>query len=164
MTTTAQNQIIADKAFTVDLHIRQLKKVSNQTHLELARLLKEVRDNKYYEVLGEATFESYIARPELGFSKSSVYRFIGIYETYIEKLKVPHEVIETMDYNKLDIIRPYIKEDNKDEMLSLATGNSRSDLNKSLVEMKLKSEPIVEEHLIKCPVCGFLFSKEDIHG
>ena len=63
-----------DQAFMNDLHIKQLRRGVQENFLELARLLKESRDERYFERLDYSTFESYIASPELSFERRTVYR------------------------------------------------------------------------------------------
>ena len=71
-----------DQAFMNDLHIKQLRRGVQENFLELARLLKESRDERYFERLDYSTFESYIASPELSFERRTVYRLFAIYEGF----------------------------------------------------------------------------------
>ena len=131
-----------DYVFQVDVEVKQLKKDINGGFLELAKRLKEIRDNKYYIQLDYDTFEAYIAQPELGFDRTSVYRFISIYEKFVIELKVPHEGLLSLDYNKLDMLIPHITEENKEELLNKAQTLSRSDLREEMQLLKVPTKII----------------------
>ena len=105
-----------------------LKRSLNGGFLELARLLKENKDDKLYKVLGYETFEAYLATPELALSRSHVYTLIQIYEKLVVELKVqPAELVDT-EWSKLQIVLPQINENNKEDLLDKARSLSRSDL------------------------------------
>lgn len=144
------NKLQSDKAFTIDLHLRQLKVETNKNFLLMAKLLKQVRDERLWKDLDYESFESYIAQPELGFDRTSVYRFIGIHEKFVDELKVPPVELQRYDYSKLDVIKPHVTEKNKDKLLELVESNSRSDLRESLIEMKL----IKSKEYQRCTICG----------
>ena len=141
---------VADRAFITDLHLRQLKVETNKNFLLMAKLLKQIRDEKFWQILEYESFESYIAQPELGFDRTSVYRFIGIHEKFIDELNVPPVELSKYDYSKLDLIKPHITKENQEELLSLASGNSKSDLRESLIERKL----VETKQIHRCSICG----------
>lgn len=124
-----------------------LKRSLNGGFLEIGRLLKENKDNRFYEVLGHETFESYISSPELSMSRSAVYTLIQIYEKLVLKLNIPAEELMDTDWTKLQKILPSINEDNKQDLLSKAKVLSRSDL-----AIVVSDEP--EQEYCKCPTCG----------
>jgi N6-adenosine-specific RNA methylase IME4 len=132
------NSIQSNDAFSVDKEIKILKKGINGGFIELAKRLKQVKDNSLYKELDYDTFESYIAQPELGFQRSSVYLLIQIYEKLVLELNVQPAGLALIEWTKLAEIVPYINEKNKEELLSKATELSRSDLRE---EVKLLKSP-----------------------
>lgn len=146
----------ADYAHKIDQHIKNLRYSIDNSFLDLAKALKEVRDKKLYEALNIDTFEGYIAQPELAFDRASVYRFIQIYEFYIEKKNVaPGRLLEA-GWTKLGRIIPYTNEANYEVMLEKATTLSRSDLDADLVENGYitKKEPEQARFVeVDCPKC-----------
>ena len=57
-----ENVDIAEIAWGNDQRIKELKKKINHAFLAFAKLLYENKENKFYEILGYETFESYIAQ------------------------------------------------------------------------------------------------------
>jgi len=148
------NEIIsADHAHKIDQRIKNLRYSIDNSFLDLAKALKEVKENKLYTLLDYKTFESYIAQPELAFDRASVYRFIQIYDKFIGEYNVaPGRLLEA-GWAKLKTVIPHVNEHNYNVMLEKATTLSRSDLDKDLVEQGfiVKSEPSPE--FTDCPFC-----------
>ncbi len=148
------NSIVsADYAHKIDQKIKNLRYSVDNSFLDLTKSLKEVRDKKLYEILGMTTFESYIAQPEIALDRGNVYKFIAIYETYIETYGVAPERLLEAGWSKLSKTIPYTNEHNYEAMLEKATTLSRSDLDKDLVEQGFVThkEPEVIYH--QCPYC-----------
>lgn len=66
-------------------------------------------------------------------SRRTAFVIIGIYEKYELELKVHHDALPG-DWNKLEIIRPVISQENAEEWLIKAKALSRSDLRKEVKE------------------------------
>jgi len=149
------NKLTVAKAFKIDQEIKQLKVRVNSGFLDLARLLKDIKDDKLYESLGYETFESYIAQPELGFDRSSVYRFIQIYDKFVIELGVAPGRLVLTDWTKLRTILPCVNKSNVKELLAKAESLSRSDLRLEILEERVKLLP---------PVDDAKFKNQVIHG
>lgn len=126
----------ANQAYENDKGIKDLKKSINGGFLELARLLYENKLNQYHSELGYDSFESYLAQPELGFDRTSIFRLIRIYETLILKYKVPPAELLGTDYTKLDQILPILTDSNLTEWVDKAKELSRSDLQAEIKETR----------------------------
>lgn len=148
-----KNVQVADYAHKIDQRIKNLRYSIDNSFLELAKSLKEVRDKKLYKQLNIETFESYIAQPELAFERRSVYNFIEIYEQFIEGYNVHPDALLEAGWTKLAKVLPYTNENNYSVMLEKASTLSRSDLDKDLVEQGFITRKEVEPQFVQCPFC-----------
>lgn len=129
------DKTIYDKAFMCYTEIRQRRHEVQMHFLELGRLFKEARDNRYYKMLDYHTFEAFCASPELAFRRSTVYGLIRIYELYVVKLQAGTELLAQIGQAKLTMINPVV-EQAPDEWLWKAKEMSRSDLREELAGCK----------------------------
>jgi len=147
-----QNLTKVNIAYKVDVQLKEIKRVVNSNFLMIAEKLKSIKDNKYYKVLGYDTFESYIAQPELAFSRSSVYRLIQIYKKFVLENNVAPERLSEIEWTKLAVVTPHVNKDNMENLLHDAKELSRSDLKQKIKDpVRLK----VERKYITCPKCGY---------
>jgi len=100
-------------AFEVHQNILSLKKQMGIAFVELGRLLKKVRDENYFQVLGYDSFQSYVINSELGFKRRTAYYYIEIYEWYVEKLSYTVLALAEIGQDKLLRALPMIKEEYK---------------------------------------------------
>ena len=156
----------SDKAFELHKRIVGLKNQIMENFLELAANLRVMKKHRVYETLGYDTFEAYLGSPELGFSRSTVYRLIEIYGTFCEKYNVAPGRLQGIHWTKLREILPVVDENNYEQWLSKAEGLSRSDLIIEVGEVK-QAEPTslsegrdeklmeveVADDKVKCPYC-----------
>jgi len=121
-------------AFQLDLLIRQMKAKAEQLYLDMGASLYIMDKDRLYLQLGYETFRAYLANPEISLPKTTAYRMIRNYETYILQLGVPTLGLLKVGETKLEIMRPYIDEGNKDELISIGQSLSISDLIDELSE------------------------------
>ena len=88
-------------AFEVHQDILTLKKQMGMAFIEMGRLLKEIRDEGYYQVLNYDTFTSYVINSELGFKRRTAYYYIEIYEWFVQKLGYDMQAVAQIGYDKL---------------------------------------------------------------
>src|SRR4030066_1851451 len=119
--------IVATTAYEVNSEVIACRMNIEANFLRLARLLKQVRDEKLYRALDHLTFESYLGDPEIGIKRSSAYKLITEYERYVLRLGVPETRLIGIGSKKLSIIGPVVERD-KDEWLDRAEALSSSDL------------------------------------
>ena len=115
------------RAYELDVGIQQLKSVVARGFITLGEYLKEMRDGELYYHLDCESFEEYIARPEIGFKRASVYNFIRFYELYILKLGMEPHLLSSIGHGRLLTIAPVVEENPK-EWISMAQTLSMSDL------------------------------------
>ena len=99
--------------------------------ITLARLLTENLENAYWKMLGHDSFESFIASPEIGFSRSKVYGLIQIYRLYVKQLNVSSSDLVEVGTTNLLLIAPVVERD-KDGWIAKAKTLSKSDLKAEL--------------------------------
>lgn len=124
-----------NSAFELDLLIRQLKNRAEGLSLDMGAALYEMESKKQYIELGYPTFESYLGSPEISMGRSTAYRLMANYKTFILDLQCPTgETLLKVGEAKLELIRPYVNENNKEELLAMGTSLSKSDLKIELAE------------------------------
>ena len=108
-------------AFQTHQDILTLKKEMGMAFVKLGMLLKQVRDQNYFEVLGYDNFTSYVINSELGFSRRTAYNYIEIYEWYVEKFKYDMEYLAEVGQDKLMRLLIIIKKESpgKEKLESL---------------------------------------------
>ena len=97
------------EAYQVHQSVLELKRQMGIAFVEMGRLLKVVRDNKYYEVLGYDTFTSYVINSELGFKRRTAYYYVEIYEMFIEELGYKVQAVAQIGYDKLCKALPIVR-------------------------------------------------------
>ena len=101
--------LLGEGAFEVHQIILSLKQQMGMAFLEMGKLLKKVRDEGYFTVLGYDSLPSYIINSELGFKTRTAYYYIEIYEWYIEKLSYERQYLADLGQDKLMRLLPTIK-------------------------------------------------------
>lgn len=155
-------------AFEIHQNILALKKQMGMAFVELGRLLKKIRDEGYYQVLGYDSFQSYVINSELGFKRRTAYYYIEIYEWYVEKLAYNAQFLAEVGQDKLLRVLPIIKKEY--EQLELKGIRKRTEELMSEVqelrpvdfEKKYKDEQKQEGHedylappeYLRCDKCG----------
>lgn len=114
------NKLTKGNARQVHGEILMLKKQMGLAFLNMGKLLKIIRDNKFYKPLGYDNFTSYVINSELGFKRSTAYYYIEIFEFFAQKLKWKQEKIVEMGYDKLVRLMPVIKK-NPEKVEELVT-------------------------------------------
>lgn len=100
--------------------------------LSIGEGLYWIREMDGYHELGYDSFTAYLGSPDVGMSRQYAYSFMKVYETFGLQLPCSPERLEPIGVNKLYMIADHVDEDNVDEMLAMAEGNSMSDLDKYL--------------------------------
>lgn len=115
-----QSQITAGEgkgAFEIHQNILVLKRTMGIAFVELGRLLKMVRDEDYYQVLGYDSFQSYVINSELGFKRRTAYYYIEIYEWFVNRLGFTPDYVGEIGQDKLlrvlDILKREFDESSK---------------------------------------------------
>ena len=111
--------------------------------LDLGRYLQVMHSNRLWTHLGHESFAEYLGTPEVSMRRSTAYRTMGIYATYIERLKVSPEAIADIDIAKLDMVRSVLTEENYDEWEGKMRTLSRSDLRRDVAAARLARRGLV---------------------
>ena len=72
----------AELAWRVEREVIDIKEVSTANILGLGQRFKRIRDDKLYVLLGEDSFTDWLAKPELGYSRTTAYNYIDIFEEF----------------------------------------------------------------------------------
>ncbi len=132
-------------------NILKLRYGLGMAFLALGEQCKEILEGKLYLELGSETFGEYLAT--VGLDRSTVYRCIDIFETFIVKYGIEQENLAQIGYSKLADITPHVNDENYAEWISKAESLSRSDL---IEELRAEKEPKLEcEHVWEsAQICG----------
>jgi len=127
-----------DRAFAMYNEIKQRRHETSLTFLRLGELFRTIRDEELYTFFSCDSFEEFMALPDLGFARSTVFLFIEAFEVYVEKLGFDKESIAEVEISKLQIITPIVRErpEEAGEWLLKARELSRSDLKDEVREAR----------------------------
>jgi len=143
-----QKSELAHKYFT---NLKQLVKQQSVLFLDTGRILKVIRDEKYYEHLDYESWTAFLGDNQIGIGQSTAYAYIGIYEEFVMKYGFSFEILSEVPWYKLQYILPSVRR-SKDitevkEYFDKAKSLSRSDL---AIEVNEKvEEGVVTTKLVK---------------
>jgi N6-adenosine-specific RNA methylase IME4 len=129
-----------DEAHANYTYIVSLKKNINSSFWQLVAELKKCRDNRYWEVLGNESWDAYLAQPEIDLAGGTVDNYITVYNAFEEKNLLTHALVE-LSIGKLQAITPYLTAENAEELLLKAKTLSRSDLRDEMRELAFPTTP-----------------------
>lgn len=129
----------AEYAFQLEHELRDVKVQLGTGFIEMGRILKDVRDNKYYVELGYETITEWFSSPDISLSPSWAWNFIAIYETFILKHQIPLKDLAGIDYTKLQNIVSVVNDDPKKihDWIDKARELRRIDLKREVQEYKV---------------------------
>lgn len=132
----------ATKAFELEEKLKDTKQNLGSGFLEIGRILKEVRDNRYYVELGYESITEWFSSSDVSISPAWAWHFISIYETFVLEHKVPIKNLADIDYSKLQDIVAVVHDnpDELDEWLEKARNLRRIDLKRELQEYKVSQK------------------------
>jgi hypothetical protein len=135
-----------------------LKKKQGELALEFGMTLKEIRDKKLYQHMGEGGFDNFyqfLASPEISLNPNTALMYIRVYEFYIEKLKIPKEKLTEIPVNRLNQLKSGLENKSKDEIeewIEKARVLGRKDFEKEMEEARMKKEDDIKIKI--CKKCG----------
>jgi predicted nuclease of restriction endonuclease-like RecB superfamily len=100
----------------------------HKNFIDLAILLKVMRDKELYRDLDYESFDEYCSIPEIDLSRSQVFKLISVYERWIERYGHKEEEIQDISIEKLYIASSQANDENQEEWLEKARTLSRDDL------------------------------------
>jgi len=124
----------ANRAYEVHEELSKLR-VSALLHFyRLGELVREVRDNRYWEILGHDSFDAYLADPDVAIPVSTAYHAIGVVETFPRYKEIEGLTVR----NAIAILSPIKQKGAKKErLIEMARSLSASDLQHELVNRQL---------------------------
>ncbi len=141
-----------DHARKLTLRLIEIKRGVSQNYIEAGKIFKEIRDNRFWELEGAESFNSYIA--EIGYDRTSAFKMIQVFENFIEGKSVESiQQLSDVGWAKLSKVAPHVDENNYKYMLELVEGNSLSDIDKELVRQHYITKKEGETEFVECPYC-----------
>lgn len=101
-------KILAAEAVKLRDRIIKLKEDVATSSFELGMILKRVKDEKLYRALDHDTFNEFLGDPQYGMARSTAYLFMGLYERYVDRLKIPNEKLVAIGTTRLQLIGPVV--------------------------------------------------------
>ncbi len=90
---------------------------------KLGEALAKMQDSRAYTALGFATFEEYLAGPEVTIHRATAYQFVRVYRTYHHVVLGRHW--ETIDVRKLDILSRLLEPETDPERIEALVEQAR---------------------------------------
>jgi len=100
-----------ETAFELHQKILELKEQMGVRFLTMGKLLKELKDNEYFKVLGYETFTSYVINSEIGFKRSTAFGYIELYKWFIERLGFSVQRIGHLSLNEMNRVLSILKKE-----------------------------------------------------
>ena len=140
------------EAFDLYTKIVEAKSAETNRVFLMGHFFKEFRDKKLYKDLDSecGSFNEFIATPEIGIKRSTVYSYIRLKEKYMDELEFNIEYLSDIGHKRLQLILPHVDKDPV-EWLSRAKTWSYKDLINELRRInkrpQMGKEVVVEKDL-----------------
>ncbi len=95
-------------------NILKLKKALEENFLTLGQLLSELKRTQIFKRKGFKTYKEFV-ESEFNFSNSFASKLISTYQLYIRELDLDAENVEEIGLDKLNILKPIVKDCELDE-------------------------------------------------
>ena len=137
--------------------IVKIRKDLGLSSIQLAYLLKQVKEKRLYEEWDYDSFEEAIADPDISISRSTAYGLLQVWDTWVERFGLTPEEVATVPYDKLLMAAPMVTEDNHKEIFEDAKNLSRQDLVHMKLERKMNEnlpDYKTMPQVWRCRTCG----------
>ena len=124
--------VVTDAAWERRRRIIMLRKRIEEDFLRLAAELVRVYEDREWEQLDCASFNAYLADPEVNISPSRAWKLMEVYERYIIAFSLEPVPLLTAGYKKLHKLLPYVDKENAARMVVWAGEVSFSDMQREL--------------------------------
>jgi hypothetical protein len=143
----------SEYAFELNEKIMTAKYAVEGAFFCLGGFLKEMRDGKYYKVLGFDYFKDYLEQPERGIKHATAYKLIGVFELYT-KLGIEERKLLPIGITKLDAIAPVVEKDipgwlakaetlSKSDLINeVRAARGKPEMEKRRMEEPIQADPI----------------------
>lgn len=120
----------AEEAHRLFTELKQLKAEAQERVFAMGERLYRIKEKQLWKALGLESMEEMLADPELAMKRSTAYRLVGLYRTYVRQLGLTEQMamLARIDMAKLETIRPLLTVNNWREWVAKAQALSRSDL------------------------------------
>lgn len=130
----------------VSLHNDLLSCINELTNTfwDMGRILKDIRDNMYYETLDYESFPEYLSSPELNISYDTATKLIRVRERMdkeIQRGRITKDDVLEMKLEKADRISRYVGREDFPEWVEMAKVLTQNELKLELKEAK-KGKPL----------------------
>jgi N6-adenosine-specific RNA methylase IME4 len=127
--------VAADDAWERHQRIVGLRRQATEDLLHLSEELYWFKCKEQYKAVGCVSFNAYLASPEVHIPHAVGHRLVRVYEVFVLGLNCTPGVLLEAGTKRLDVIAPYVTEENKDDLLIEASVLSESDLRQRMKEL-----------------------------
>lgn len=99
----------ADHAWRVHSQVIEARERVERSFLDLARLLRQVRDEKLFRALGYESFEAWLADPEISLSRTVAYRLITALDA-VDRYQIPEPLAVEIGVSRLELAAPMLRD------------------------------------------------------
>jgi len=124
--------------------ISKVKKRLEDDFVTLGQLLSEIKRTKAFRVKGYKTFKDFV-EDEFQFSGAFASKMISNYELFIEELDVDEKSVKSIGLDKLNMIKPLVKDssyEETEEWITKAENMPTADLREDIKQAKEKMKEI----------------------
>jgi len=133
---TTDNSPRMSKAIECDERITYLNLAIRAAFIELGKNLYEMQEKGYFRTFGYSSFVDYADSPEIDLTYRTAKRLINVYKEFVIKRGYDTVTLKNCHYSKLELIRPYLTDENADQLVELSRTLTRDDLEKYLKELR----------------------------
>ena len=121
--------------------LKKWKMIGILSFLKMGYLLKRIKEERLYTLLGEGspeyeTFEGFLRMVEVDIERRKAYYFIQIWTKFVEQLGFKPEDLSGISWTRLRDILPIIRPENSKELIADVKVLSSSDLTIKINQLK----------------------------
>jgi len=137
LTTHEKNELAQNKLN----ELLKWKQIAGMSYLQLGKILKDFKEQKLYENLGEESieyesFQGFLSMPEINIKIRKAYYLIQIYDLFCLQLNFKPEELSEISWTSLRSILPVVRKENAKNLIEDAKVLRRADLDIKIAQIK----------------------------
>lgn len=118
--TTKKEAVLAEAAFQVESRIKETITGMKQAWVFLAEGLFVFQEKEYWRPLGYASFEEWLAGPEIDLGRRQAYYLIATYKELVVEHGATHAMLENVGISKAKTLLPALRRKKVDLVTALS--------------------------------------------
>ena len=104
-------------------------------------ILRQAKERRIWEALGYDSWSSYLSQKDIPLDHRTVDNYISAYNSFL-KQGISLKEIRHLPPSKAQVIAPYITQENKLDLISMAEANSWRDLRDNMADLRHETSKI----------------------